>query len=328
MMHPSTENIKIQRLVVLVGLLLFVVKMAAWYLTGSVAILSDALESTVNVVAGFIGLYSLRLSAKPRDEAHPYGHGTVEFLSAGLEGALIAVAGMVIIYEALHNLREPRPIGRIDTGIWLTASAGAANYLIGWLAVRKGRANRSLALVASGRHLQADTYTTIGIIGGLVLVRYTGWQWVDSVLALMLALLIIVTGYKILRSSLAGIMDEADHALIGRVVACLDAHREDNWIDLHNLRIIKYGSVLHLDFHLTVPWYLTVREAHEEIDRIGRLVRAEFGDSLEMFVHTDACLPISCGICAKQDCTQRLHPFQRQVGWTVENVASDERHRV
>ncbi len=327
-MSQNAENIRIQQLVVGIGLLLFAVKLAAWYLTGSVAILSDALESTVNVVAGFIGWYSLRISAKPRDEAHPYGHGKVEFLSAGLEGALVAMAGMAIIYEALHNLREPRPIGRIDTGIWLTAAAGGINYLVGWLAVRKGRANRSLALVASGRHLQTDTYTTIGIIGGLWLVRFTGWQWVDSLVALVLALMIIVTGYRILRSSLAGIMDEADRELIGRFVRYLDAHREENWIDLHNLRIIKYGSVMHLDFHLTVPWFLTVREAHREIDRLGQLIRAEFGEGLEMFVHTDGCLPFSCGICAKKECRERLHPFRRRVGWTVENVSSDEKHRI
>ena len=324
----SKENINVQKLVVVVGLVLFVIKIVAWYITNSVAILTDALESTVNVVASFIGLYSLNLSAKPRDVEHPYGHGKVEFISAGIEGTLITVAGLIIIYEAINNLQHPHEIGQLDYGILLIAGAAAVNYAVGFLAVKRGRKNKSLALIASGRHLQSDTYTTIGIIAGLILLKFTGWAWVDSTVALIFAFIIIFTGLKILRSSVAGIMDEADRELIGEAVTYLNEHREFNWIDIHNLRIIKYGSVLHLDFHLTLPWFLNLHEAHDEIDKIDRLMRDKFGESLEMFVHTDGCLDFSCKICKKQDCKVRQAPFIKRIEWNVENISSNRKHQV
>ncbi|MBI5915668.1 MAG: cation transporter [Bacteroidetes bacterium] len=327
-MTHSQENLKVQRLVVGVSLALFILKITAWYITESVAILTDALESTVNVVASFVGLYSLTLSAKPRDTEHPYGHGKAEFISAGIEGALIAVAGLVIIYEAIKNLRHPHEIGQLDYGILLVAVAAAVNFVVGYLAIQRGKKNSSLALIASGKHLQSDTYTTVGIIAGLVLLRFTGWVWVDSVVALIFAFVIIFTGYKILRSSIAGIMDEADGVLLKQVVATLNDHREENWVDVHNLRIIKYGSVLHLDFHLTVPWFINVHEAHREVDKIDRLVKEKFGESVEMFVHMDGCLDYSCQICSKHDCLERKAAFVKKVEWGVANISSDNKHRL
>lgn len=327
-MTASKENLSVQKLVVGIGLALFAIKIIAWYITSSVAILTDALESTVNVVASFIGLYSLVLSAKPRDVEHPYGHGKIEFISAGIEGALIAVAGLVIIYEAIDNLRHPHEIGSLDYGILLVALAAAVNYGVGLLAVKRGHKNNSLALIASGKHLLSDTYSSIGIIAGLVLMRLTGWAWVDSVVALIFASIIIYTGVKIVRSSVAGIMDEADAELLDKVVATLNEHREENWVDVHNLRIIKYGSVLHLDFHLTVPWFLNVHHAHDEVDKIDRLVKEKFGESVEMFVHMDGCLDFSCQICSKQNCPERKAVFVKKLDWTVENISSNNKHRL
>jgi cation diffusion facilitator family transporter len=324
----SKENLNIQKWVVIVGVGLFAMKIAAWYITNSVAILTDALESTMNVVASFIGLYSLMLSAKPRDIEHPYGHGKVEFISAGIEGALISVAGLVIIYEAINNLRHPHEIGSLDYGILLVAGAAAVNFIVGYLAIRRGKKNSSLVLVASGKHLQSDTYTTLGIIAGLILLKLTGWTWVDSVVALIFAFVIIFTGIKIVRSSIAGIMDEVDNELLDKVVASLNDHRQENWVDIHNLRIIKYGSVLHLDFHLTVPWFLNVHEAHSEIDKIDKLVKEEFGESVEMFVHTDGCLDFSCQICSKANCPERKMAFVKKMDWTVANIASNNKHKL
>ncbi|MCC6727004.1 MAG: cation transporter [Saprospiraceae bacterium] len=328
MTASSKENLNIQKLVVVVGLVLFVMKIVAWYLTNSVAILTDALESTVNVVASFVGLYSLILSSKPRDVEHPYGHGKVEFISAGIEGALISIAGFVIIYEAINNLRHPHEIGSLDYGILLVAGSAAVNFAVGYLAIQRGKKNNSLALIASGKHLQSDTYTTLGVIAGLILLKITGWSWVDSTVALVFAFIIIFTGVKIVRSSIAGIMDEVDAELLDKVVASLNEHREENWVDVHNLRIIKYGSVLHLDFHFTVPWYLNVHEAHDEVDKIDKLVKDEFGESVEMFVHTDGCLDFSCQICTKQNCTERKSEFVKKLDWTIQNIASNSKHRL
>ena len=298
----------------------------AWYLTNSVAILTDALESTVNVIAGLIGVYTLYVSAKPKDSDHPYGHGKAEFLSAAVEGTLISIAGLVIIYKAIQNLFEIQHIHQLDYGIILIAATAIINYIAGSLCVRTGKKNNSLALVASGKHLQSDTWTTIGIIAGLALLFFTGINWIDSAVAILFAFIIIFTGYRIIRSSVAGIMDEADRELLDKMVATLNANRRVNWIDLHNLRIIKYGSVLHMDAHLTVPWFLTVREAHEEVDTLSLLIKNEYGEAMELFIHNDDCQEFSCHICNKQDCNVRKHPFEHRIAWTIENISSNTKH--
>lgn len=327
-MNTGRENLRIQKWVVTVAVTLFIIKLVAYFLTHSVAILTDALESTVNVIAGFIGLYSLYVAAKPRDEDHPYGHGKAEFLSAAVEGTLILIAGLIIIYESIRNYIHPRPLQQLDYGILLVAVTAVINFVVGAISIRNGKKNNSMALVASGKHLQTDTWSTLGIMVGLGLIYFTGLTWIDSVVAIIFAVIIMVTGYRILRSSLAGIMDEADKELLVKLVDLLNANRRENWIDLHNLRVIKYGGQLHVDCHLTVPWYFNVREAHHEIDELGRLIKASLGDSMEMFVHSDACLDFSCSICTKQDCTVRKRPFEKQVSWTLENILSDKKHHL
>jgi cation diffusion facilitator family transporter len=320
------QNFRVQQWVAVLSVLILVIKFVAYYSTHSVAILTDALESIVNVTAGFIGLYSLYVAAKPRDTDHPYGHGKAEFLSAAVEGTLIASAGAIILYKAIQNLIHPVELHQLDTGIWLVAASAVANFVIGFFCLRIGKKNQSIALVASGRHLQSDTLSTIGIIVGLVLLYYTKLLWIDSVVAIIFGVLIMITGYRILRKSIAGIMDEADSDLLGRMVTLLNKNRQVNWIDLHNLRVIKYGSVLHLDCHLTVPWYLNVHEAHREIDELAELVRKEFGESLELFVHSDGCLPFSCRICKKTDCRERLNNFEQEITWTLDNISTNKKH--
>lgn len=324
----SLQNLRVQKWVAVISVLLLGIKFFAYYLTNSVAILTDALESIVNVAAGFIGLYSLYISAQPADKDHPYGHGKAEFISAAIEGTLILTAGALTIYKAIKTLLYPEPLSSIDTGIWLVAITAVANYLVGLTCVRMGTRNQSMALVASGRHLQTDTLSTVGIIAGLVLLFFTKWMWVDSVVALLFGGIIVFTGYKIVLSSIAGIMDKADLNLLERMVTLLNKNRPVNWVDLHNLRVIKYGAVLHLDCHLTLPWYLNVHEAHEEIDHLATLVRSEFGESLELFVHSDGCLPFSCQICEKSDCAARVHPFEKKMEWTLDNILSDEKHQL
>lgn len=309
-------------------MLLFAAKIIAYHFTHSLAILTDALESIVNVIAGFIGLYSLYVAAKPRDLDHPYGHGKAEFVSAAAEGGLIVAAGIMIIYETALNIIEENPLQKLDTGLWLVGITALVNYIAGTFCFRIGKANNSLALQASGKHLQIDTYSTLAIIGGLVLILLTGFSWLDKLIAFLMSLLIIYNGYKIIRSSLAGIMDEADTELLNRFIKVLNENRQENWVDLHNLRVIKYGSLLHIDCHFTVPWYLNVHEAHREIDALSGLIKQRFGDAIELFVHTDGCLPFSCSICTKQDCAVRQHPFKQRLEWTLQNVISDKKHQL
>jgi cation diffusion facilitator family transporter len=273
-------------------------------------------------------LYSLYIAAKPRDTDHPYGHGKAEFISAAVEGTLIMIAGFIIIYESIHNFIQPPVLKQLNYGMILIAITGVVNFLMGYTAVQRGKKNNSLALIASGRHLLSDTYSTIGILVGVALIYFTGINQIDSIVALIFSFIIIFTGYKILRASLAGIMDEADQELLKQMVDCLNKNRPANWIDLHNLRVIKYGSILHVDCHLTVPWYLTVNQAHLEVEALSELIRKEFGDSIELFVHSDGCQDFSCPICSKSDCPVRQHPFTKRIEWTVDNILSDKKHRL
>lgn len=322
----TSSNLRLQRTIAIASSILLIAKFWAYYLTHSVAILTDALESIVNVVAGFIGLYSLYVSAKPRDKDHPYGHGKAEFISAAVEGTMVLIAGVLIIYNAVKNLFIPVPIRQLDIGIYLIGSTAVINWILGYISLQQGRKNNTLALIASGKHLQTDTYSTVAIIGGLLLISFTGQLWIDSALAIGFSLFIIYTGYRILRVSLAGIMDEADMELLEKMVDLLKKNRHDNWVDLHNLRVIKYGNVLHVDCHLTMPWYLNLNQSHDEIDQLGRLIRAEFGETLELFVHSDGCEYFQCNICKKMDCPVRQHTFKKVLDWDLTNALQNEKH--
>lgn len=322
----SLRNIRLQRGIAITSAALLIVKFVAWSLTHSVAVLTDALESIVNVVAGFIGLYSLHVSAQPRDENHPYGHGKVEFISAAVEGTLVLAAGTVIFYAAVKNLIFPQPLRKVDTGIWLVAATAIVNWILGYIALQQGKKTGSVALAASGRHLQSDTWSTVGIILGLVLIQVTGLLWLDAAVALGFGAFIVYTGYQIVRRSVAGIMDEADMELLGKMVRVLNASRRDAWVDLHNLRVIKYGNMLHLDCHLTVPWYFTVQQAHEEVDELAAIVRQEYGETLELFVHSDGCKFFQCSLCEKKACPVRQHPFAARLEWTAANILQNQRH--
>ena len=327
-MQIVQQNLRLQKIITGVGIILFVMKVLAWYLTGSIAILTDALESTVNVIAGLIGVYSLYVSAKPKDQDHPYGHGKAEFLSAAVEGTLVTLAGFIIIYEALNNLIHPHLVQKLDYGILLVAITGVINYVAGYICISTGKKNNSLALIASGKHLQTDTYSTIGIIAGLILLYFLKLWWIDSAVAILFAFVIMFTGYKIIRSSVSGIMDEADATLINKMVVMLNIHRKENWIDLHNLRIIKYGGTLHIDCHLTIPWYLNINEANWEIDALSDIVKKELGEFMELFVHSDGCNDFSCKLCSKQICSVRKHLFEKKIEWTMENISTDNNHQL
>ena len=327
-MNKSQQNLKIQKFTAVFSLVLFAVKFYAWYITHSIAILTDTLESIVNVVASFVGLYTIYIASKPKDIDHPYGHGKAELISAAVEGVMIGVAGVLVIIESVSNLYTKHEIHQIDIGLYLIVSTALVNYILGSVCVRIGNKNQSAALVSGGKHLMSDTYTTAGIVVGLALIYFTNILWIDSVVAIIFALIIMYTGYGIIRSSVAGMMDEADMDLLNQMVKMLNEKRRENWVDLHNLRIIKYGSMIHIDCHLTVPWYLNVHEAHSEIDALSEMVKNKFGNSVELFVHSDGCLDFSCAICTKADCKERKSAHKQRLTWTLENISSDKKHKL
>lgn len=326
-MSQSNSNIQLQRFVVVAGFLLLAAKTGAFLLTRSNAILTDALESIVNVIASIIGLYSLQLSAKPRDADHPYGHGKIEFISASVEGTMILIAGVIIVGKTIYSFFFPEALQQLNTGIIVIAITGIVNFFIGFLCAKQGKKSDSLALIASGKHLQSDAYSTGGIILALLVIYFTEWKILDNIVAIGFGIFISAIGYGLLRKAIAGIMDEADYDLLKKIISHLNQHRHPAWIDLHNMRVIKYGHVLHVDCHVTVPWYYNVREAHEEINAVDREIENSVSNPVEFFVHTDACAPpLQCKVCLKSDCQVRQAPFEKKIEWDLETSLRNKKH--
>ncbi|WP_210465890.1 MULTISPECIES: cation diffusion facilitator family transporter [Rufibacter] len=324
---PAVSSIRIMALMLVLALVLLSVKFGAFFLTNSNAILTDALESIINFVAGGVALYSVYLAAKPKDKDHPYGHGKIEFISSGLEGSLITLAGVAIIVKSVYNLLYPQPIHAMDVGIFLTLATGLVNYLAGRYLIKRGTKHHSLTIIANGKHLLSDAYSSLGLVIGLGCIYFTNILWLDSVVAIIFGSFITYTGYGIVRNSISGVMDEADHELMDRIITVLNQSRRENWIDLHNMRVIKYGSQLHIDCHLTLPWYFNLQEAHKEVELLQDMISEEMGDVVELFVHLDPCLPpASCCLCTKSDCHVREHAFVGRVEWTLANVSENEKH--
>lgn len=310
------------------GVIIMLVKFIAFFITHSNAILSDALESIINVVAGAFAYYSLNVASKPKDIDHPYGHGKIEFISAGFEGGLILLAGIVIIGKSIINMLHPVAINQLETGAVLATIAGAANFVLGRFLIKTGEKHKSITLVADGKHLQSDTWSSLGLVIGVLFIHLTGWVWLDNVFAIIFGGIIIFTGYKLVRKSLAGLMDEADENIINDVIQVLNDHRNNNWIDIHNLRILQYGSSYHIDCHITLPWYNDLRTSHDELKNIEDLITAKFHDKVELFIHPDPCLPFSCSLCQLTECSVRQRPFDRKIEWTSANVMLNEKHRL
>lgn len=308
------------------GLLLLFIKFGAYFLTGSNTIFSDALESIINVSAAAFALFSLYYSSRPKDKNHPYGHGKIEFLSAGVEGILIIVAGIGIIYKSVYNFIYPVEIQNLDKGIILIAIAGIVNYIMGYILEKRGKEQKVIVLESGGKHLKTDAYSTLVLVVGLFAIYFLEMPVLDSVFALGFGAYIIFEGYRITRKSVAGIMDEADFELLGQVIDTLNERRKTQWIDFHNLRIIKYGSVIHVDAHMTVPYYLSVEEGHDEMEVVDGIVKKEFGKSVELFLHLDPCEVSSCAICPVSDCNVRKKDFRGRVEWNLQTVLENKKH--
>lgn len=219
------NKISIQKAIFAGGIILFIIKIIAFYITNSVGILSDALESTVNIITGYITLKSLQFAIKPRDDDHPYGHGKVELITASIEGILIGVAGILIISEAISRLGKPPEVLKLDWGIILMLNTAVINYIMGRYSVQQGVLNKSIALVSGGKHLISDTYTTLALIGGLFIFYLTEYQWLDSAMAIIFGIFILYTGYNVLKATINGLMDEADVYTITRLVETIAVER-------------------------------------------------------------------------------------------------------
>ncbi|WPZ12808.1 cation diffusion facilitator family transporter [Nitratireductor rhodophyticola] len=283
------SNGKLQRIAmwsIVVALGIFALKLAAWWLTDSVALFSDAMESVVNVVASCVAWYALRIAHTPADDNHPFGHHKAEYFSAVLEGVLIVVAALLIIHEAWTVLFEPRPLAAPVVGLAINGLAAVGNGLWAWLLISTGRKARSPAMVADGKHLWTDVVTSAGVIFGLVLAVATGWYWLDPVMALVVALNILWHGWHLVGDSVQGLMDVSvepeELARIERVIA----DNDEGALEFHDLKTREAGRARFIEFHLVVPSDMTVEAAHRICDRIeGALEKAQPG--AEVTIHVE-----------------------------------------
>lgn len=308
------------------GLSLMLIKFVAYFITGSNAIFSDAAESIVNVVASSFAYYSIYLSARPKDENHPYGHGKIEFFSVFVEGGMIFIAGSIILIKSVYGVFVAPPIANVDKGIYLILLTAVVNFGVGWYLLRRGRGLRSMTIEADGKHLQVDALSSVGLIVGLLVMKFTGLAWIDLVLSMALGLFILFNGYKLLRQSISGLMDESDAAIIQEITDILGPHRQEAWIDVHNLRVQRYGPELHVDCHLTLPNYFRLNQVHDSISEFDKILNDNLDSKTEFFVHADPCMPECCHYCKMRDCPIRTEPFRKEISWTPLNVTKNMKH--
>lgn len=322
------QNYNYQKIVLVVGVVLSAMEFIAWIITDSVSIFTDALESIVNVVAAVIGLYALYLASKPRDSSHPFGHGKIENISSLIEGSMISIAGIIILIEAFERLITPREIESLDIGLILIAIASFANFAVGYTAILKGRKNRSPVLVASGKHLCSDTlFSTAIIVGLLVMMALENFgyhlPWIDSLIAGVAGTIITFTGIKVVKESMDSSMDKADMKIAEEVLETLKDGRHGDWIDIHNLRIIKYGMMLHIQFHVVLSRRMTVEQQFNEISELKEAIRNTYGNYVDLIVMVDPCTDEFCHCCGR-DCPNRTEELESLPEWTLDSVCNED----
>lgn len=288
-MIPSSQTIlrRASWLSFWVGVLMLGIKTSAWWLTRSSAILSDAAESVVHVAAVAFVVYSLRLAQKPPDHDHPYGHAKISFFSAGFEGGLISIAGVFILWQAVNQWISGIEPHHLGPGTALTAVALLINGWLGWHLLRLGRKNDSLILVANGRHVLTDAWTSIGVLIGLSLTWLTGWMIFDPICAALVALNILWSGVRLMWQSASGLMDRADPAVNAALAARLDHTTTARGITWHQMRHRHLGDGHWVDVHLVFDDDTTVRDAHEIATEIEREIREELGANTIVTTHLE-----------------------------------------
>lgn len=269
-----------------VGLLVLLIKTLAWWLTGSVALLSDALESIVNVATAVAALVALRIAAAPADAEHPFGHHKAEYFSAVMEGVLIVIAAILILREAWGAWQAPQPMTEPGLGLALVAVASLLNGAWAFVLIRRGRALRSPALVADGQHLWADVVTSAGVTAGLLGALVTGWHWLDPLMAAAVAVHILWSGWQVVRGSVGGLMDESVPDTDLEQMRTVISEHAEGAVEAHDLRARHAGQATFVEFHLVVPGEMSVDSAHDICDRVEAALKAAF-EGCRITIHVE-----------------------------------------
>ncbi|MCB0340656.1 MAG: cation transporter [Pseudobdellovibrionaceae bacterium] len=308
----------------IVGILLMLVKFWAHNMTKSQAIFSDALESIVNVTAAGLAFLVMYYSARPADEDHPYGHGKVEFFSAAFEGGLITFAGVFIVIESLQAFLAGSTLHRLSEGLYIVAAAGVANLLLGLFLLRTAKRNSSVALRASGHHVISDFWTSVGIILGLIVVKFTEIFWLDPVIAALVGLSLSYQGFKLVRSSAGGLLDEEDPEAMQQLVEIFSKYSTGGIIQIHNVKMIRSGWYHHIDAHVVLPEFWNTNDVHENLLAFENKVIANYEYGGEMNFHADPCRRAYCRVCDLKDCPVRKEAFQERMAVSIEQLRSKD----
>jgi cation diffusion facilitator family transporter len=327
----KTEQINLRKkaayISLAVGIGMFITKMTAYFITGSVAIFSDAAESVVHVAATGMALFSIILSSKPADKTHLYGHGNVEYFSAGVEGFLILLAAGVIIFTAVGDIIAGPTLESLSVGVIFISAAGFVNLLLGFYLIRTGKKTNSITLVADGKHVLTDAYTSIGVLVGVILVMITGYVLLDPILAIIVALNIVFTGYKLIRESVGGLMLETNPEMLKKISDKLISMKKNYWIDIHELRYWQSGDRTFIDFHLILPYYFTIEQSHKEEKMIDEELEKAFPSS-QIKIHFDYCVPELCKFCGYDICKVRSEEKKINFEWNVEKSAGKAVYKI
>lgn len=310
-----------------VGIGMFITKMTAYFITGSVAIFSDAAESVVHVAATGMALFSIILSAKPADRSHLYGHGNIEYFSAGAEGFFIILAAGVIVYQAIVDIVAGPELSSLNVGVIFISAAGFVNLALGFYLIKTGKKTSSITLVADGKHVLTDAVTSIGVLIGIILVIITNYVLLDPILAIVVALNILFTGYKLIRESVGGLMLETNPEILNKISDKLISIKRDYWIDLHELRYWQSGDRMFIDFHLILPYYFTIEQSHKEEKRIDEELDMEFPNS-QIKIHFDYCNYDLCKFCGYDKCDVRKESKQMHFDWNLEKLSGKAIYKI
>lgn len=321
---PSSAQVRIRIALfsIAASSVVLALKWLAYAWTGSAALQSDALEGIVNVVAGVFALGALVYAEKPSDREHPYGHGKMENFSAAFEGGLITLAAVLIFYEGVSAILSGRVPHNLGLGVAVNAFAGGLNGLIGFFLIRAGKKHRSKAIEADGRHILSDFITTVGVLIGMGLVWLTGWPWLDGAIAVVIGLVLVWTGFSLVRQSSSALLDSEDPDALKNLVAGFNRLSRPEVIAVHELRTMRSGRYTHVDAHIVIPEYMSVGDGHDLVESHCAQVLKDCGIEGEFHSHVDPCRRAYCSGCAMPDCPVRREPLQKKAPLTIEKATA------
>jgi cation diffusion facilitator family transporter len=326
--HQTQEDERLlkraSRISLAVSIVLLATKFVGYKLTSSQAVFSDAMESIVNVVAAAVAIFVVWYSRQPADQDHPYGHGKAEFFSAAFEGGLIAFASILIAVEAVRALLYGHHVQQLNVGVAITLGTGAANALLGFYLLRMGRRAQSPTIQASGHHVLSDFWTSAGVAVGLGIVALTGLQWLDPVVALVMAAFLAKTGFTLVTQSAGALLDREDREILKNLQRIVGRERPSGIIQLHHVRVMRSGHYHHIDAHAVVPEYWDVAEAHDKTDAFEAELMRDYPYPGELHLHVDPCRRAYCRNCDVADCPIRKHPFEHLRQLSIEELTSPE----